>query len=84
MDNETLDSNHLLHDLLAVTRNPGTTVHATPGIKVFHWLLVHVAKLCFAADMGYAYGFMLSEEISYAYHSLLDALIGHNALDQVR
>ena len=51
---------------------------------MFDWLLVHVAKLYFAADMGYAYGFMLSDEISYAYHSLLDALIGHNVLDQVR
>ena len=38
----------------------------------------------FSVDMGYAYGFMLSKEISYAYHSLLDAVIGHNALDQVR
>lgn len=40
--------------------------------------------LCTATDMGYAYGYMLSEEISYAYHSLLDALIGRSALDQVR
>ena len=41
-------------------------------------------RLCFAVDMGYAYGFMLSEEISNAYHSLLDALIGRSTLDQVR
>ena len=47
-------------------------------------MYIKVYVVCSAADMGYAYGYMLSEEISYAYHTLLDTLIGRSTLDQVR
>ena len=44
----------------------------------------HVYYLCFIpADIGYAYGNLLSEEISYAYNALLKTLIGDKWYDEV-
>lgn len=33
--------------------------------------------------MGYAYGYLLSEEISQSYFSLLESMMGSSVLDQV-
>ena len=53
--------------------------------NVLGWagLLSAIEVLLLLADVGYAYGFLLSEQIDEAYHSLLYALIGDKWYDQV-
>ena len=35
------------------------------------------------ADIGYAYGSMLAKEIDYAYHTLLESLLGDKFYDKL-
>ena len=43
---------------------------------VAHSLPQAVNLLFLCADMGYAYGYLLSKEISDSYHSLLESVLG--------